>query len=524
MLLTISFPIADYRPFQNTDTFTIDMFNNLRFDYGEGFLRSFGGFNERCNLKCYVPSEEKTYAKADHGIRFCRQRNANFNKKTANFDCVFRRVFFGQFSARFDIGLTNRNIVKYWYNLSDIEETTKKLLQMGVYSPIQTNKSDNSLNGKTSTMQNFGMELKKAYFYATTAKPKENLEKVKKNWLSNRCPAIVVQCTYNDLVDTDVIIKSDGEGLLYGFSKIALPEEWNICLLYKEVNGAIPLWVIITGHNANRERLRSLRIWLLKWHQEKETLLSSIYFINSKSKSSNSNDIDIPTFSTCLEQLFDHLSKKKQDGFPAESIVNTMVGIDRQMDPISEKVFMEFIEQHNETKLMLKRANAAMKNNFPFKKVDISKKQPIVFISHTSPDDAQEKWVRAFAAELESRGLTSILDLNNFPFGVPLSEFMEQGLTFCDFVFCICTPAYKEKADARQKGVGYETSIITEQLYECHQSRRYQLIMPFGEIESTTPIWAKGKKALGLDGGNFHTQKFDELIEDTFDYYRGNIV
>ncbi len=37
---------------------------------------------------------------------------------------------------------------------------------------------------------------------------------------------------------------------------------------------------------------------------------------------------------------------------------------------------------------------------------------------------------------------------------------MERSITGSDYVLIVCTPTYKQKADARVGGVGYEGHII----------------------------------------------------------------
>ena len=506
MLITISFPIADYRPFIHADTYRIDMINAERFDFGNGFLRSFGSIGRRHSLGFYISPDERVFANADNGIHLSFQDEENIGRSSVYFDCAFRRAFFGPFSVRFDVGLANRFTSYSGFNAYGVEQLIHDALNLKFYANTKRANRDTRYDDNPVSAHDFGSVLKKEYTYATTAHPNENLQRINKNWLSNRTPAVVLQGNSSNF-------KSIHDFTQKGFRKIQIPEEWNIQLLYKELSSRIPVWVIISDSNANKERLRALRIWLLKWHQEKQTFLGVISFIGAFCKT-NGQVIDDSMVAQCLCDLLKTLGKQKQDGFSAYEIAHSIMGIERQIDISTEDYFLTYVKNSPLTSHFYNRSKIVMKNAFPFKNIDLKPWKPIAFISYTGSSDAHISWVKSYAKELERRGLTTILDQNNLPYGVRIPEFMEKAISICDVVFVICTPEYKEKADVREGGVGYETNIITGDYYENHNDRKYITVFPYGDRKKTTPLWAVGKKGIVLENGSFDSQTLDNVVEE----------
>lgn len=74
---------------------------------------------------------------------------------------------------------------------------------------------------------------------------------------------------------------------------------------------------------------------------------------------------------------------------------------------------------------------------------------------------------------------------------------MEESLQKCNQVLFICTPRYKDKANERNGGVGYETNVITGDIYQNHNDIKYIPVLFDGDWNTAMPTWAIGK--LGVD-------------------------
>ncbi len=117
-----------------------------------------------------------------------------------------------------------------------------------------------------------------------------------------------------------------------------------------------------------------------------------------------------------------------------------------------------------------------------------------------------------FSKQLNDNGINVILDQNDLILGDPLPVFMEQSIAKSDYVLIMCTPRYKEKADSRRGGVGYEESIITSDVLFNQNHRKYITVLASGTWETSTPIWASGKYGADLTAENTYKEEFEKIV------------
>lgn len=93
--------------------------------------------------------------------------------------------------------------------------------------------------------------------------------------------------------------------------------------------------------------------------------------------------------------------------------------------------------------------------------------KPKVFISYAWTSDAYVNKVAAFASSLISIGIEVLFDKFEMKPGNELNDFMEKSVkdTSVTHVLLLLNKTYKEKADTRVGGVGKETQILSEELY-----------------------------------------------------------
>lgn len=90
-----------------------------------------------------------------------------------------------------------------------------------------------------------------------------------------------------------------------------------------------------------------------------------------------------------------------------------------------------------------------------------------VFISYTWDSEAHKEWVLCLANNLRTNhGLNVLLDQFELQAGRQLTYFMEHSIAKADKVLVIMTPSYKQKADQRKGGAGFEYSLISQALME----------------------------------------------------------
>ena len=126
-----------------------------------------------------------------------------------------------------------------------------------------------------------------------------------------------------------------------------------------------------------------------------------------------------------------------------------------------------------------------------------------VFISHTSSTDEAVEWVKELALFLIDKGIQARLDRFHLRRGMDLPQWMCNELALAQKVIVVCDETYKQKADGRLGGVGWETMIIQGDLASLlPDSTKYQVVVRAEEISQGLPMYLKTKYA-------FHSRPSD---------------
>lgn len=141
---------------------------------------------------------------------------------------------------------------------------------------------------------------------------------------------------------------------------------------------------------------------------------------------------------------------------------------------------------------------------------------PKVFISYSWESKEHSDWVNSLADKLLADGIEAIIDSYDVSPGDRLPEFMESSIKDSDYVIIICTEEYKRKADNREKGVGYESHIISAELYNNHNDRKFIPIIRQGEFNTAIPTYLDGKLAIDLRGNPYNETSYKDLIASIF--------
>ena len=126
--------------------------------------------------------------------------------------------------------------------------------------------------------------------------------------------------------------------------------------------------------------------------------------------------------------------------------------------------------------------------NMPFRKV--------VFISYSWESEEHIEWVHKLAADL-SEEFEIMID-QELPLGLELTSFMERSIADSDKILIITTPTYKKKADNRERGVGYETSLITDELVTLQNQIKFIPLIRTGSKETSYPRYLGSRKGLDM--------------------------
>jgi len=92
---------------------------------------------------------------------------------------------------------------------------------------------------------------------------------------------------------------------------------------------------------------------------------------------------------------------------------------------------------------------------------------PKTFISYSWSSPEHEQWIIGLATQLTECGVDVILDKWELREGADKYAFMEKMVTDVSVkkVVVVCDRLYAEKADGREGGVGTETQIISQEMY-----------------------------------------------------------
>ena len=141
---------------------------------------------------------------------------------------------------------------------------------------------------------------------------------------------------------------------------------------------------------------------------------------------------------------------------------------------------------------------------------------PKVFISYSWESKEHSDWVKSLADKLLADGIEAIIDSYDVGPGDRLPKFMESSIRDSDYVIIICTEEYKRKANNREKGVGYESHIISAELYNNYNDRKFIPIIRQGDFNTALPTYLDGKLAIDLRGNPFNENSYKDLIASIF--------
>lgn len=142
----------------------------------------------------------------------------------------------------------------------------------------------------------------------------------------------------------------------------------------------------------------------------------------------------------------------------------------------------------------------------------IKQTTPTVFISYAWETEQIKQWVKKLATELRNHGVDAKIDQWEVVPGDQMPHFMEKSVRENDYVLIVCTPKYKSKSENRIGGVGYEGDIMTAEVLQTANHRKFIPILQSGDKETSIPSWLKGKYFIDLSSQLHSEKNFEDLI------------
>ena len=137
-----------------------------------------------------------------------------------------------------------------------------------------------------------------------------------------------------------------------------------------------------------------------------------------------------------------------------------------------------------------------------------------VFISYSHDDDAHKNWVLQLATRLRSNGVDVILDRWNLTLGQDVASFMENGLSTSKRVLCVCSEIYVDKANNKNRSVGYEKQIMTAELMDNLNTDWIIPIIKNNNSSKKLPTFLKGRLYISFENDILYESKYEELLRD----------
>ena len=139
---------------------------------------------------------------------------------------------------------------------------------------------------------------------------------------------------------------------------------------------------------------------------------------------------------------------------------------------------------------------------------------PKVFISYSHDNDEHKGWVCKLASGLLENGIEATLDQWDLSLGSDLPKFMENGLTANDRVLVICTENYIDKANAGKGGVGYEKMILTAELMQNQDSKKFIPIVRNVKGLYKTPTCLASRVYIDFSNDDAFDDLFKQLLHE----------
>ncbi|HVU08477.1 MAG TPA: SEFIR domain-containing protein [Verrucomicrobiae bacterium] len=145
---------------------------------------------------------------------------------------------------------------------------------------------------------------------------------------------------------------------------------------------------------------------------------------------------------------------------------------------------------------------------------------PKAFISYSWTSESHRELVRNWADRLMADGVNIVLDQYDLKEGHDKYVFMEKMVTDPSVtnVLVICDRTYAEKADARKAGVGTESQIMSQEIYnKVEQSKFIPILCELSEAgEPYLPTFMKSRIGINFSSPELVNENWEQLVRLLF--------
>ena len=139
---------------------------------------------------------------------------------------------------------------------------------------------------------------------------------------------------------------------------------------------------------------------------------------------------------------------------------------------------------------------------------------PRVFISYSHDSDEHKRWVQQLASDLRAGSVDATLDQWDLAPGQDVAAFMNEGITESDRVLLICTAEYVAKLSAGSGGVGYERLVVTAEVVQNIETKKFIPIVRANPAEVKVPSFLGPRLYIDFSNQEEYDIKLDELLRE----------
>lgn len=139
---------------------------------------------------------------------------------------------------------------------------------------------------------------------------------------------------------------------------------------------------------------------------------------------------------------------------------------------------------------------------------------PNVFVSYSHDSDEHKQWVLKLASDLRVHGIDATLDQWDLVPGQDLPGFMYKGIARADRVVMVCSEKYVAKSEAGSGGVGYERLIVTAEVTESIDTKKFIPVVRGNTTSNKIPKHLGSRLYIDFSDDDSYKQRLEELCRE----------
>jgi hypothetical protein len=139
---------------------------------------------------------------------------------------------------------------------------------------------------------------------------------------------------------------------------------------------------------------------------------------------------------------------------------------------------------------------------------------PRAFISYSHDSPEHKSWVLKLGSDLRAIGVDVVLDQWDLALGQDVSLFMQRGISEADRVVMVCSSDYVSKSEKGLGGVGYERLIVTAEVVQSIDTRKFIPILRGGDPTKKLPVFLGPRMYVDFENDGDYDARLVELARE----------